>query len=460
MKKRLNILIGVVAITFVTSVSAQQTRQTNMYNYNKYSLNPAYAGYSGCTEVNFSHLNQWVKVDGAPLTNFLSANTRLGKNFGIGANMILDRSGMMQQFTSELGVSYGLTIAREHRLRFGASIGMLQLQVDPTDAIAIDSGDELVESGIQSSIALNSGAGILYAFKGLELSFSSQQLIETRTNATYNTFEGYGLKRHFTGYGAYDIVLNKKFSLKPSLMYKGIGTVNQFDINTDLNYNDFIYGGVGYRTDVGIIGRVGVNIRKLFFVGYSYEIPLHNIATYGSGSHEIALGLKFCKKDKSEIVPEDIVVEPQIDTVTIVETIVDTVVIEKLDTVYIADAVSDERMRQAAFDASQSLEFEYDKSIIIKSSYGNLESLVNMMLIREDVKIKLSGHTDNQGTEAYNMRLSKNRVEAVKEFIVANGVDPARIQTEHFGESKPIADNSTEEGRRTNRRVEMTILNE
>jgi len=55
------------------------------------------------------------------------------------------------------------------------------------------------------------------------------------------------------------------------------------------------------------------------------------------------------------------------------------------------------------------------------------------------------------------MRLSKNRVEAVKDFLVANGVEPSRIKTFYYGESKPIDDNKTEEGRQKNRRVEMKI---
>jgi outer membrane protein OmpA-like peptidoglycan-associated protein len=81
-----------------------------------------------------------------------------------------------------------------------------------------------------------------------------------------------------------------------------------------------------------------------------------------------------------------------------------------------------------------------------------------MMLIREDLRIRLDGHTDNNGSEEYNMTLSKNRVQAVKDLLVSNGVDASRIDLYYFGESKPIADNSTEEGQSTNRRVEMHFL--
>lgn len=465
MKRVVRIAQVLAAVAFVSSAIAQQTRQTNLYGYNKFALNPAYAGYSGCTEVNFSHLNQWVKVDGAPLTSFLSANTRFGKSLGVGANILIDKAGMLQQVNASGAVSYGLTFAKEHHVRLGLSAGYFQMRVDPTNAIAIQQGDVIVDGGVQSSSALNTEAGILYAFKGLEFSFASKQLIETRSSLSYTNLDGYGLKRHLIGYLGYDILLNRSFTLTPNVKYKGINAVQQYDFNADLNYNDFIYGGLGYRTGVGLVGRVGVNIRKFFFVGYAYEMPMQNIASYSSGSHEFALGIKFCKKDKEEIEPlvteEELQAEKVTDTVRIVERVVDTLIVEKIDTVYIqADqpVVSDKEVKDAMIKASQSLEFEFDKAIIMKDSYGDLESLTNLLLIRDELKIKLSGHTDNNGTEDYNMRLSKNRVEAVKAFLVANGVAPERITTEYFGESKPIVSNDTREGRAQNRRVEMTII--
>ena len=70
-----------LSICLLSLVSySQQTPQRNLYGYNKYAINPAYAGASGCTQINFSHLNQWVKVEGAPLTSMISANGLIGKS--------------------------------------------------------------------------------------------------------------------------------------------------------------------------------------------------------------------------------------------------------------------------------------------------------------------------------------------------------------------------------------------
>lgn len=71
--------------------------------------------------------------------------------------------------------------------------------------------------------------------------------------------------------------------------------------------------------------------------------------------------------------------------------------------------------------------------------------------------IDVYGHTDSTGSDSYNMDLSKRRADAVARYLISQGVNSARIQTQGMGESYPIADNTTEEGRALNRRVEIKI---
>lgn len=463
MKNIFNYSILIACFTMSLNLFAQQTPQSNVYSYNKYSINPAYAGASGCTEIFFSHLNQWVKVEGAPVTSLFSANTRIGKSLGVGGNVLIDKLGMLQQIAASGTISYGFTIAKQHNLRLGITGGYYQFRLNPTGSIAFDALDVIVNGGSQSSSSINSEVGFLYQFKGLELSMASKQVLQSFSNFGYTGLDGYGLRRHMVGLVGYKFQLNEKLSLKPSVLYKGINNTNQFDINADVNYKNFIQGGIGYRTQVGLIGRVGVNIQNLFFIGYAYEVPLQNIAKYSSGSHEIIIGLKLCKKKKAML--DSLYAETPVqkaDTVYAIEYKIDTLIVERVDTIYIdrpdQNRISDEEANRVLDLASRKLEFELDKAIILKKSYGELESLTNMMLIREDLRIRLDGHTDNNGSEEYNMTLSKNRVQAVKDMLVSNGVDANRIDLYYYGESKPIADNSTEEGQARNRRVEMHFI--
>ncbi len=461
MKKFVRNTLIVASSMLAIQTMAQQTPQSSVYNYNRFALNPAYAGAEGCTQIFFSHLNQWGKVEGAPVTSLLSVNSRLGKNWGVGGSMLIDKVGMLQQIAASGSVSYGIRLGA-HNIRLGLTAGYYQFRVNPTSAVVFDLADNIVNGGSQSSSSINTEVGLMYRVKGLDLGVSSKQVIQTFSNFGYTNLDGYGLKRHIIAMAGYKFQINQNLALRPSVMYKGIPQISQFDFNADVMYKDFIQGGLGYRTGVGLIGRVGINIQDLFFIGYAYEAPMRNIASYSSGSHEVIIGLKLCRNKKSVEVEDIVAVVPKSDTIVRIEYKIDTLVVDRVDTVYMDAAqnriVSNEEADRVLDLAAKTLEFENDKSIILKKSHGELESLTNIMLMRTDLKIRLEGHTDNNGSEEYNMELSKNRVQAVKDFLVANGVDPARIDLQWYGESKPISENTTEEGKARNRRVLMNYV--
>jgi outer membrane protein OmpA-like peptidoglycan-associated protein len=108
--------------------------------------------------------------------------------------------------------------------------------------------------------------------------------------------------------------------------------------------------------------------------------------------------------------------------------------------------------------AFSDLEFETGKDVIKAVSYPSLNELATLLKAKPEWKVKLSGHTDNTGSAALNMELSRKRATAVKDYLVGQGVDADKIITEWFGPDRPIADNKTAAGRQKNRRVEMKIV--
>lgn len=463
-----------LSICLLSLVSyGQQTPQRNLYGYNKYAINPAYAGASGCTQINFSHLNQWVKVEGAPLTSMISANGLIGKSLGVGGQVLVDQIGMIQQVSAMGSLSYGLTIGKTHNIRLGASIGYNQYRIDASDAIAFENGDPIIEGGEQAGGTVNSNIGILYQWKNLEISVGAQQLIQSTSNMSFAGIDGFGLRRHLNGLVAYNQKIGNNWMLTPSIYTKGTNNGYQLDINADATYNKYISGGIGYRTSVGLIARAGIQVQDLFFIGYAYETPMSNIASYSSGSHEILLGIKFCKK-KPKTIPEIAETNKKaLDTTNNAlrnEEIggipaMDTIVITRVDTVYIEAAVEEvvevkqtQAEKKEFIPIEKNVLFEFDKAVVQKGSFGALESIVNILNAKSELKISLKGHTDAQGPENYNVMLSKNRVSAVKDFLLANGISADRIIIEALGEKVPIADNSSSEGRKLNRRVEVRFI--
>lgn len=128
----------------------------------------------------------------------------------------------------------------------------------------------------------------------------------------------------------------------------------------------------------------------------------------------------------------------------------DTIV--KVQNTYIITAED----RKIVDEAIRNLEFDFAKSTIRSKSFPYLNKVANL-LTTKGFSLKLGGHTDNVGSNAANMELSKDRAESVKNYLVSQGVNGARIEAVGYGESQPISSNKTAAGRQKNRRVEFTI---
>lgn len=101
------------------------------------------------------------------------------------------------------------------------------------------------------------------------------------------------------------------------------------------------------------------------------------------------------------------------------------------------------------------IQFEFNSSVLKTSSYPVLDQLSNELRNEKNLKVGIEGHASLEGTPDYNLQLSKDRANAVKTYLVNSGVAASKIIAKGFGETRPVASNTTEEGRQLNRRVEI-----
>lgn len=449
----------IIASLFLCGISfAQQVPQSYMYTYNGFLINPAASGLQNCTEIGVSHHNQWVKIEGAPITNYFTITSKIGNRWGVGGQFMLDKIGMLQQISGIGNVSYGI-LSGNQSLRFGISLGYNNYRVNPSSAIAFDPLDPIVNGGNQSAGAITSDFGIRYKINELEIFGSVKQLLKTYSNFGYSNLQGYGQRAHFLIGSGYNFTINQNWNLRPNVLIKNINNVTQADINMDARYHKMIHMGLGFRTQVGLVARAGITLKEKFFFGYAYESPLANIASYSTGSHEMILKIMLCKPEKA---PK--IVKNRVDTVFREIQKIDTVLITKteyiIDTVIIDNTIPVKETTPEVNTGSltKTILFEFDKSLVRKNSFGELESIVNILNTHPEAKVSLSGHTDAVGTEFYNVGLSKNRVNAVRDFLIMNGIEENRILINHFGEIQPKTTNTTIEGRQDNRRVDVEII--
>jgi OOP family OmpA-OmpF porin len=106
----------------------------------------------------------------------------------------------------------------------------------------------------------------------------------------------------------------------------------------------------------------------------------------------------------------------------------------------------------------EKIQFDFNKATIKEESHDLLSEIVQVVQENEHIKkVSIEGHTDDQGSDKYNQKLSDQRAKSVLDHLVSKGVDAGRLTAKGFGESKPIASNETEEGKEQNRRVEFII---
>jgi outer membrane protein OmpA-like peptidoglycan-associated protein len=117
-----------------------------------------------------------------------------------------------------------------------------------------------------------------------------------------------------------------------------------------------------------------------------------------------------------------------------------------------------EKPRKGSTIRLRNVFFEFDRADIKPESEVELLEVVRLLQAHPKWKVEVQGHTDSVGTAMYNQQLSQRRAEAVRQFLIERGIKPERIRARGYGSSRPIAPNTTEEGRALNRRTEILFI--
>jgi type IX secretion system PorP/SprF family membrane protein len=282
-------IVSIAFLLFQVLCFSQQDAQYTQYMYNTVNVNPAYAGSRELLSVFLLHRNQWVGLDGAPVTNNVSINTPLGdSNFGLGLSIVNDKIGPTTENTIATDLAYFISISEDYKLSVGIKGTANIFNLDVNKLNIRDQNDPQFQN-LKSNFTPNIGAGLYLFSEKNYFGISVPNVFETKhynDNSVAITKE----KMHYYIIGGHVFDINENIKFKPAFLSKIVeGAPLQLDLTANFLINNKLTLGAAYRWDAALSGLVGFQISNAWFIGYGYDRETTKLSNYNSGSHEIFL---------------------------------------------------------------------------------------------------------------------------------------------------------------------------
>jgi len=329
---------GIVSCIFflvlgVSMASAQQRPYYTQYIMNNYIINPAVAGIENYWDVKASHRMQWVGLQDAPVTTYLTIHGPLKKSAyenstatsfkargenprgqaywrdyqaadphqGVGFTILNDKTGPLNRFAAYGTYAYHIGLSPTTNLSAGISVGITNMSLD---ANKLNFGTATVDPAVASSGTLNKlkpdvSAGLWLYGKDYFIGLSAQQIVPQNISFSDNTVsltKGKLIPHLFLSAG-YRLSISDDVSFLPSALIRYISPLPiGFDVNAKFQYQDLVWLGASYRYQDGFAAMLGLNLSNTINIGYSYDIQTSRLNTVSKGTHEILIGFLLGNK--------------------------------------------------------------------------------------------------------------------------------------------------------------------
>lgn len=320
----------ILALTFLSFLflfsKAQQRPIYTQYVLNNFIINPAVAGIENYTDVKISHRNQWVGIDGAPVTTYITIHapwkrsdytretatgfrtpgdnprgkaywqdyTSAEPHSGVGLTIVNDRTGPLNRFGAGVTYAYHTGISGRTSLSAGISAGIQNMTLNASKLVFDVPVDPAVAgSGYLNKVLPDISAGLWLYSANYYVGLAAQNIVPNKLKFTGDTVKlaGGKLIPHMFFSAGYRVDLSDDISFLPSAMVRYVSPLPMgFDVNAKFQYRDLVWAGVSYRHNDGFAGMLGLNVSNTMNVGYSYDYTTSRLNTVSKGTHEFLIG--------------------------------------------------------------------------------------------------------------------------------------------------------------------------
>lgn len=288
----------------VVDALAQQDPQYTQYMYNPSTINPAYSGSVDHLQFFGLYRTQWVGLEGAPKTAYLSATTPITSNgLGMGFHFKNDHLGVMDENSLSIDIAYTVDLNYQYKLAFGLKGTGSLLDVNYDKLHIYDGTDPLAEDNISNKFSGNVGAGVyLYSDKAY-IGLSAPMILSSNIYND-NDYQVMKDKAQFYLMGGYVFDLNHQIQFKPAALVKAItGSPLQVDLTANFLFYEKFTLGAAYRWEASVSGLAGFQVSDGLFIGYTYDADTSKLSNYHSGTHEVFLKFELFKNNKKKVAP-------------------------------------------------------------------------------------------------------------------------------------------------------------
>ena len=290
----------VILFTLLMSILcfSQQDSQYTQYMYNTTLINPAYSGSREVLSAFILHRNQWMGLEGAPVTNNFSINSLIGdSNFGIGLNFVNDKIGPVSENEISVDLAYFIQISENYKFSIGLKGTANLFDLDVNKLRIFDPTDPQFQN-VKTEFSPNIGAGAYLFSDKTYFGLSVPNFFESyRYND--NNIEISKQKLHLYFIAGHVFKISDNIDFKPALLSKIVeGAPIQADVTGNFLFFDKLTLGTAYRWNAAVSALAGFQISDSWFIGYGYDLETTKLANYNSGSHEIFLRYELFNKTK------------------------------------------------------------------------------------------------------------------------------------------------------------------
>ncbi|MFM8914352.1 MAG: type IX secretion system membrane protein PorP/SprF [Flammeovirgaceae bacterium] len=310
-------------------LQAQPRPQYSLYAINSYLVNPAIGGIESYSDLRLGHRSQWVGIDGAPVTSYLSfhmpinkglvrpsvvnpvekkfdlranhENNGINKHHGVGGGIQLDQTGSYSRTQFSMSYSYHLPLSKKLSVSAGVAAGFIQYRIDQAKVKLANSNDPVL-AGSTSDLQPNLDLGLWIYSQKFYTGVSATNLLAS--DPSFSAVPPPGTATQLQNYYwivGYRMPYGARFFLTPSVLLRKSGAAPfTLDVALKAIYDNRVWGGAAARSNESLVGFFGASVNSNFDFTYSYDYGLGNTLEFlGRGTHEIVIGIRLNNKAKS-----------------------------------------------------------------------------------------------------------------------------------------------------------------